>query len=146
MPHTRTDSTHDKHIWVGIKLSKNLWSTTCFSILNTVRKRSIFCTTTVRCTLFLDTRVWWGGGGKKQWRLHIHINIHKYSHDACANIHDVDMNTNACAHACVNAHTHAYMCVYGCTHVHACAHNHNTHIATYIMNRILNRKNSQICL
>ena len=74
----------------------------------------------------------------------IFTNIHKYSHDACANVHDMDMNTNACAHACVNAHTHT--CVCGCTHVHACAHNHNTHIVTYIMNKILDRKNSQICL
>ena len=63
---------------------------------------------------------------------YIHITVHKYSNDVCANIHDVDMNTNVCAHACVNAHTH--------THIHVCVDAH-----AYIMNGIVNRRNSQIC-
>ena len=49
---------------------------------------------------------------------YIHINMHKYSHDACADIHDVDMNSNAFAHACVNAHTRLHVCVDAHTYMH----------------------------
>ena len=103
---------------------KNLGSTACYSILNTVGKRSIFCSTAkTNSEVYTLSRHEYGGEGVgKNSGDYVHINIHKYSHDACASTHDVDMN----------AHTHMHV--------------HTIIIHTYIMNRILNRKKSQICL
>ena len=126
-----TQSMQEKHICVGRNFPfspsppKNLGSTASYSILNTVGKRSIFQSTAkTNSEVYTFSRHKSYSGVGKNSGDYVHINMHKYSHDACANTLDEDMNANVCAHACVNACVNAHTRIHVCVDVYTYMHVH----------------------